>query len=154
MFNTNFKSGKIPPFPGGFRTRRATILSHDIEDVEYEDVSDTPKSQEPSYDRKARAHQILDAALKSMKKLSIDDPFVSLMFLQWFKEGATFYDSHPQSSYRSETEWAAAMQEFHESKVSEYKNKAKQDLSMYLWTLMLLSHLEGVLWAEENPPKK
>lgn len=153
MFNTNFKSGNIPPFMGAFRARRATILSHDIEDVQYEDISDTPKSQEPPYDQKSRTNQILDAALKRMKEISIDDPAFSLMFLQWFKEGATFYDAHPQSSYPSEMEWTVAMQEFHESKVSEYKNKAKKDLPMSLRMLMFLTHIEGSHWAEENPPK-
>lgn len=157
MFNFNFNRGNIPPFGGEkLHVKRATILSHDIEDVQYEDLSGTSKSKpkKPSSDNKKRTRQIYTAAMDRIKELDVTDACISVMFLSWFKEGAEFYDAHPKSSYSSELEWAHAMQEFHENAVKEVKSKTGDALSMHLQMMMLMTHMSGAKWAEENPPQK
>ena len=75
VFNfETFGAGHIPPF--GFKAHpRQTILSDDIEDVEYVDVSEAQKAtgnnrKNMSYDKHARDLEIFEYSTKRAKELS------------------------------------------------------------------------------------
>lgn len=79
----------------------------EVEDVQYEDVTEPSKT--PEIDKERRARQLADAMLAESRDLMYKSPAAGLSVALLFLNGATWADEHPLSSFRSRAEWFSAM---------------------------------------------
>lgn len=152
-----FGAGHIPPF--GFKDHpRQTILSDDIEDVEYVDVSDVNKTSEEngksqSYDKKKRAQEIFAYAEKKAEELNVKkDPMMGFFLLLVISFGAEWSDKNPKYKFKSSMERSEAFYAEIDKHQKEYEAmQGEKSTEIHLLSLMAASL--GMKWATENPPK-
>lgn len=157
VFNfETFGAGHIPPF--GFKASpRQTILSDDIEDVDYVDISDINKTsgesrKSQSYDKKARDLEIFEYSTKRAKEFKKDDPYFELSFGVLFSIGAHWADDNPISKYKNSLERVTAFSEEVDNIQKKMESKAGKELpELNVFTICAASL--GFHWANDNPPK-
>lgn len=109
---------------------RGHILSDDIEDVEYVDVSDAPKvscnnREKPSFDKEARAKEVVEFAKKQAEEMNkTGDLVIELFFMILILFGAEWADSNPVSKFHDDLARRIAF-----SKKLEEKNKEMEGIS-------------------------
>ena len=156
VFNfETFGAGHIPPF--GFKAHpRQTILSDDIEDVEYVDVSDPqpePKAKR-SYDRKEEiVHQAEEFVKKRRHQGQGLDPIVEIFVMSCFIHAAKWTDEHPLSSFRSSHDQYLAIKTEITRDNDEIYRKSGKKIDPILHLLELSTSEIARRWANDNPPK-
>ena len=137
---------------------RGYILSDDIEDVEYVDVSDVNKTSEEngksqSYDKKKRAVEVAAYAEKKAKELNVKkDPMMEFFLLLIISFGAEWSDNNPENKFNSSMERSKAFYaEIDERQKEVEAMQGKKSPDIHLLSLMAASL--GMNWATENPPK-
>lgn len=150
-----FGAGHIPPFR--FKAQpRQTIISDDIEDVEYVDVSDhQPEPQaKRSYDKAARQKEIADQASEFVKKRPKGlNPMVELLVMACFVHAAEWTDDHPLSSFGSSHDQYLAIKAEIERDNDEIYRKTGKKVDSMVHLLELSVSVVALRWANENPPK-
>ena len=164
VFNfETFGAGHIPPFPKSVfnlkdgKLKLETILSDDIEDVEYVDVSEAQKAtgnnrKNMSYDKHARDLEIFEYSTKRAKEFKKDDPYFELSFGVLFSIGAHWADDNPISKFHNPLARVSAFSEEVSNIQKEMESKAGkklQDLHLFIICTTSL----GFHWADKNPPK-
>lgn len=154
-------AGHIPPFPRFVfdikedKSKFQTILSDDIEDVEYVDVSDPqpePKSNR-TCGKSARYAEILAYADKKADELNEKkDPVLTLFFVTMILFGAEWSDDNPESKFKSSMDRSKAFYAEVDKRQKEIEAQDGQRRpEIHLLSLMTASL--GMKWATENPPK-
>ncbi|MDE6553341.1 MAG: hypothetical protein K2K98_10395, partial [Muribaculaceae bacterium] len=155
VFNfETFGAGHIPPF--GFKAHpRQSILSDDIEDVDYVDVSDPqpePKAKR-SYDMKARAAEVMAYAEKTVHELNNNnDPFMRLVLLTLIAFGAEWSDENPESEFKTSMDRSKAFYD-DVDKHNEKFERLEGNPNPHIALLALMTASLGFKWATDNPPK-
>lgn len=156
-----FGAGHIPPFPRFVfdikegKSKFQTILSDDIEDVEYVDVSDPQPEQKAkqSYGKTARYAEILAYADKKAEELNKkEDPVLALFFVAMISFGAEWSDDNPVNKFKSSMDRSKA---FYAEIDKRQKEIDAQDGQRFpeIHLLALLTASLGMNWATKNPPK-
>lgn len=137
---------------------RGYVISDDIVDVEYIEISDAPEasgsdSRKPSYDMKARAGEAGAFAEKTVNELGIkNDALFELMVEALIMFGIEWSDKNPESAFRSPSARSNAFYTEMVKKQKDVDEKAgKSHPQIFPWVLMTASM--GLKWATENPPK-
>ncbi|MDE5813258.1 MAG: hypothetical protein K2H72_03140, partial [Muribaculaceae bacterium] len=144
-----FGAGHIPPFPKSVfdlkdgKSKFKNILSDDIEDAEYVDVSDINKtsgeSRKPqSYDSEKRAKEIYAYADKKSKDLNVKkDPMMEFFLLLIISFGAEWSDKNPEQKFRTSMERSKAFYaeiEKHQNEVEAMEGKKSPEIHLLrLW---------------------
>lgn len=141
---------------------RGHIISEDIEDVEYVEISDQEststrpdhdrKENPPKYDEKARSKEVYDYAEEQASKCDNGDPRAHFFILILIIAGVEWSDMHPVSSFCSEKSRVAAFVKFIEEMYNDRK-EAGLDKSDHIHLLYILNMTMGYKWATANPPK-
>lgn len=135
---------------------RGHILSDDIEDVDYVDVSEPqpePKAKR-SYDKAARDKEIADQASEFVKKRSQGlSPMVDLFVMSCFIHAAKWTDGHPLSSFGSSHDQYLAIKAEIERDNDDIYRKSGRKIDSMVCFLELSATEIARRWANENPPK-
>lgn len=138
------------------RSSRSTTISDDIVDVDFEDISkdeqSTKKDKKRTFDKDARAKEIVEAGekliMEKVKDASSAKQMSALCALVTFSMGADWADEHHKSSFSSDRDrWNAV-----EGAIDEMTKDAPS-LGINGKLLFNMSFIFGVKWADENPPK-
>ena len=137
---------------------RGYVISDDIEDVEYVDITEPAPEPEPragrTWDKKARAAEMIKAAEDHFAKLDKKtDPIMEIFVLSMFCFGADFADEHPLSAHFSNHDQYAALTADCESREKEFKSKYGETMNPEIRLLGALVREQGRRWANSNPPK-
>lgn len=87
--------------------KKSGYIRKEVEDVQYEDVTEPSKTHE--IDKERRARQLADAMLAESMDIMYKSPVAGLNVASLFLHGAMWADEHPLSSFQSRAEWLAAM---------------------------------------------
>lgn len=156
-----FGAGHIPPFPRSVfdikegKSKFQTILSDDIEDVEYVDVSDPqPETKaKRSYGKTARYAEILAYADKKADELNKKkDPVLALFFVTMISFGAEWSDSNPENKFKTSMDRSKAFYDEvdkHQKEIDSLEGQRHPEIHL----VSLLTASLGMNWATKNPPK-
>lgn len=134
----------FPNFSAFFK--KSGFIHKEVEDVQYEDVTEPSKT--PEIDKERRARQLAEAMLDEARGIMYKSPATGLTVASLFMHGATWADEHPLSSFQSRGEWLAAI------------NSAMDDLNRAVGVPTAHSASDfiartlfsrGVDWATEHP---
>lgn len=136
---------------------RGHILSDDIEDVDYVDVSEPqpePKAKR-SYDKTAREKEIADQATKHIKSLSMEPGaiMIELFSMSCFMRAAKWTDDNPLSSFGSNHDQYLALK----SLLDKENDECCRDSGVHVDSMVHLLEMSisevARRWANKNPPK-
>ncbi len=120
----------------------------DIQDVEFQNVSESAKPSEA--DKENRLNQILKEAAKTFSLQCSGDPLMAAIHAAIWTEGAEWADQHSQSEFGSLYEWQKAGRDFF-LESSSCANAFSYTKDLRLELLLTLSFLLGARGASENP---
>lgn len=138
---------------------RGYVISDDIEDVEYVDITEPAPEPESrtgrTYDKAARSAEVFKAAEDNFARLGLpqDDPMKELFVLSMFCYGAEFADEHPLSAIFSDHDQYHALTADTEAKKKESESKYGRTIDPEFNLLTALIMEQGRRWANSNPPK-
>lgn len=139
-------------------TMRGYILSDDIIDVEYVEISDeqqTASGNERSkkiYDKVARAAEIAEFAEKKAEEMNEkNDLAFEMMITVFILFGANWADENPECNFESSMKRSEAFFDEVEEYLKKVEAKGGRDHKFDLLAIMTTSI--GMKWATNNPPK-
>lgn len=138
---------------------RGYVISDDIEDVEYVDITEPAPEPKPragrTWDKDARSAETFKAADDYFASLGVqdNDPIQEFFVLSMFCYGADFADKHPLSANFSNHDQYDALMADMEAKKKEYESKFGQPMNPLTDMLGVLVREMGRRWANSNPPK-
>ena len=137
---------------------RGHIISDDIEDVEYVDVSDINKTsgesrKSQSYDKKKRTEEIAAYAEKKSEELNVKkDPMMGFFLQLIISFGAEWSDENPEYKFKSSMERSKAFYaeiDKHQKECEAVQGEKSPEIHL----LSLMAASLGMKWATDNPPK-
>lgn len=134
----------FPNFSDFFK--KSGTIRKEVEDVQYEDV--TESSKKPEIDKERRARQLADAMLAESRDIMYKSPAAGLAVASLFLNGAMWADEHPLSSFRSRAEWFSAMY----SAVADENRAVRDSTAPSSFDLVARAVFSrGADWATEHP---
>lgn len=118
----------------------------EVEDVQYEDVTEPSKT--PEIDKERRARQLADAMLAEARGFMYKSPAAGLTVATLFMHGATWADEHPLSSFQSRGEWLAAINSAVDDLNRDAGGSTPHTSSDFIVRTLFS---RGVDWAVEHP---
>lgn len=126
--------------------KKSGFIRNEVEDVQYEDVTEPSKT--PEIDKERRARQLADAMLAKSRDIMYKSPAEGLSVASLFLYGAMWADEHPLSSFRSEAEWFSAMY----SAVADVNRAVRDSTASSSFDFVARAVFSsGVYWATEHP---
>lgn len=138
---------------------RGYVISDDIEDVEYVDITEHAPEPKPragrSWDKEARSAEIFKAAEDYFAGLGLqkNNPMKELFILSMFCYGADFADTHPLSDHFSDHDQCFALKVDADANIKESESKYGRPIDPEINMVAVLVRERGRRWANSNPPK-
>ena len=132
-----------------YASQRVRAVDSNIEDVQFEDVTEDKTHKKPEIDKDARARQLVDAVDERVKSLAEKSPHSALLVSAMFVMGADWADEHPLSDFADRSAWICAQRNEVKRILSEAPISKTPDILFEMLTFVTFA--DGASWANEHP---